>query len=78
MWTVLGRSNQGRKDGRCMYWGLKNAYNILVGNPEGKRLLERLGLRYENNIVSLLSFLAYFSEMKVGLSHCQSVCVYPQ
>jgi hypothetical protein len=28
----------------------RNAYNILVGNPERKRLLGRLGLKWEDNI----------------------------
>jgi hypothetical protein len=29
----------------------RNAYKILVGKPEGKRLLERPGHRWKNNIL---------------------------
>jgi hypothetical protein len=29
---------------------MRNAYNILVGKPEGKRLLERRRHRWEDNI----------------------------
>jgi hypothetical protein len=29
---------------------MRNAYNILVGKPEGKRPLERYRHRWENNI----------------------------
>jgi hypothetical protein len=29
---------------------VRNAYNILVGKPEGKRLLRRFQLRGKNNI----------------------------
>jgi hypothetical protein len=29
---------------------MRNAYNVLVGNAEGKRLLERPRLRWEDNI----------------------------
>jgi hypothetical protein len=31
-------------------WETRNAYTILVGKPEGKRILERPGHRLENNI----------------------------
>jgi hypothetical protein len=29
---------------------MRNMYNILVGNPEGKRPLGRLGRKWEDNI----------------------------
>jgi hypothetical protein len=33
----------------------RNAYRFLVGNPEGKRPLERLGRRWEDNIKTYLT-----------------------
>jgi len=40
-----------RWTGHVAYMGeMRNAYNILVGKPEGKRPLRRTGHRWENNI----------------------------
>jgi hypothetical protein len=33
-----------------MHGEMRNTYSILVGNTEGKRLLERCGNRWEDNI----------------------------
>jgi hypothetical protein len=35
---------------------IKNAYNILVGKPEGKRPLRRARRRWENNIRTLVKW----------------------
>jgi hypothetical protein len=42
--------------------GMRNAYEILAGNPEGKRLLGRPRQRWENNI-----------RINLGEAGCQGV-----
>jgi hypothetical protein len=44
-------SRRMRWAGHVAHMGhLRNAYNILVGKPEGKRPLERTRLRWEDDI----------------------------
>ena len=37
-------------DWACSAYGGRGVYSVLVGKPEGKRLLERLRRRWEDNI----------------------------
>ena len=42
----------------------RNAYRVLVGRPEGKRLLGRPGRRWEDNIGMDLGKVSYFPVYK--------------
>jgi hypothetical protein len=45
------KSNEDEMDRACSTnWGKRNAYRILVGNPEGKRTLGRQRNRWVGNI----------------------------
>jgi hypothetical protein len=46
-YTIIHKAEMG---GACSTHG-KNAYNMLVGKPEGKRSLGRPGHRWEDNTV---------------------------
>jgi hypothetical protein len=46
----------------------RNAYRLLVGNPEGKRLLERPGRRWVDNIKMDLGVVGWSDVGWIGLA----------
>jgi len=51
LWISFGRSNQQEWDGgECGTYEKQSAYRVLVGRPEGKRLLGRPRSTWEDNI----------------------------
>jgi hypothetical protein len=45
----------------------RNAYRVLIGNPEGKRLLGKLRRRWEDNIKMDLRVIRIRKEYKSGM-----------
>jgi len=41
-------------EARSSIWKVRNAYKILVGNPEGKRTFEKPMRRWDDNIKTYL------------------------
>jgi len=54
--------------------GMRNAYNILVGKPEGERSLRRSRCKWEDNIKMVLIQIecedVYCNRVAVNKDHC--------